>query len=68
MSKKNIAMYLLAKEVGKKLAYKELIPSCIFNAMINFVSGGSKNRSEYESIVNFVFTNDLENKQILLDN
>ena len=68
MSKKNIAMYLLAKEVGKKLAHKELIPSCIINAMINFVSGGCKSRSEYESIVNFVFTNDLENKQILLDN
>ena len=68
MSKKNIAMYLLAKEVGKKLAHKELIPSCIFNAMIIFVSGGCKSRSEYESIVNFVFTNDLENKQILLDN
>ena len=68
MSKKNIAMYLLAKEVGKKLAYKELIPSCIFNAMINFVSGGCKSRNEYESIVNFVFANDLENKKILLDN
>ena len=68
MSKKNIAMYLLAKEVGKKLAHKELIPSCIFNAMINFVSGGCKNISEYELIVNFIFSNDLENKQILLNN
>ena len=68
MSKKNIAMYLLSMEIGKKLMHKELIPSCIFNAMINFVSGGCKNRSEYESIVNFVFTNDLENKQNLLDN
>ena len=68
MSKKNIAMYLLSMEIGKKLMHKELIPSCIFDAMINFVSGGCKNSSEYESIVNFVFTNDLENKQILLDN
>ena len=68
MSKKNIAMYLLSMEIGKKLMHKELIPSCIFNAMINFVSGGCKNRSEYESIVNFVFANDLENKQILLNN
>ena len=64
----NVAMYLLAKEVGKKLAHKELIPSCIFDAMINFVSGGCKNRSEYELIVNFIFSNDLENKKILLDN
>ena len=68
MSKKNIAMYLLSMEIGKKLMHKELIPSCIFDAMINFVSGGCKNRSEYESIVNFVFANDLENKKILLDN
>ena len=68
MSNKNIAMYLLSMEIGKKLMHKELIPSCIFNAMINFVSGGCKSRSEYESIVNFVFANDLENKKILLDN
>ena len=68
MSKKNIAMYLLSMEIGKKLMHKELIPSCIFNAMINFVSGGCKNRSEYELIVNFIFSNDLENKKILLDN
>ena len=68
MSKKNIAMYLLSKEVGKKLTHKELIPSCIFNAMINFVSGGCKSRSEYESIVNFVFADDSENKTILLNN
>ena len=51
MSNKNIAMYLLSMEIGKKLAHKELIPSCIFNAMINFVSGGCKNRSEYEFTV-----------------
>ena len=68
MSNKNIAMYLLSMEIGKKLMHKELIPSCIFNAMINFVSGGCQSRSEYESIVNFVFANDLENKQILLNN
>ena len=68
MSNKNIAMYLLSKKIGKKLAHKELIPSCIFNAMINFVSGGCKNRSEYELIVNFIFADDLENKQILLNN
>ena len=68
MSKKNIAMYLLSMEIGKKLMHKEFIPSCIFDAMINFVSGGCKNRSEYESIVNFVFANDLDNKKILLDN
>ena len=68
MSNKNIAIYLLSKEVGKKLTHKELIPSCIFNAMINYVSGGCKSRSEYESLVNFVFANDSENKTILLNN
>ena len=68
MSNKNIAMYLLSKEIGKKLAHKELIPSHIFDAMVNFVSGGCKSRSEYESIVNFIFSNDLENKLILLNN
>lgn len=67
MSKKNIAMYLLSMEIGKKLTHKELIPSCIFDAMINFVSGGCKSRSEYEMIVNYILSNDYENRKILLN-
>ena len=67
MSKKNIAMYLLSMEIGKKLTHKELIPSCIFDAMINFVSGGCKSRSEYEMIVNYILSNDYEKRKILLN-
>ena len=52
-----IARYKLAEIIGDKLQYKELIPTCIFNATMNYLLNGCKSRSEYENMVIFYMNN-----------
>ena len=51
------AKYMLAERIGEKIQYKELIPTCIFNATINYLNNGCKSRSEYENMVIFYMKN-----------
>ena len=51
------AKYKLAEIIGEKIQYKELIPSCIFNATIDFLNNGCKSRGDYENMVIFYMDN-----------
>ena len=51
------ARYKLAEIIGEKIQYKELIPTCIFNATMNYLNNGCKSRSEYENMVIFYMNN-----------
>ena len=51
------AKYMLADRIGDKLQYKELLPSCIFNATMNYLNNGCKSRVEYENMVIFYMNN-----------
>ena len=51
------ARYKLAEIIGDKLQYKELIPSCIFNATMDYLNNGCKSRSDYENMVIFYMNN-----------
>ena len=51
------ARYKLAEIIGDKLQYKELIPTCIFNATMNYLNNGCKSRAEYENMVIFYMNN-----------
>ena len=51
------ARYKLVEIIGYKLQYKELIPTCIFNATMNYLKSGCKSRSEYENLVIFYMNN-----------
>ena len=51
------ARFKLAEIIGDKLQYKELIPTCIFNATMNYLNNGCKSRPEYENIVIFYMNN-----------
>ena len=51
------ARYKLAEIIGEKLQYKELIPTCIFNATMDYLNDGCKSRSEYENMVIFYMNN-----------
>ena len=51
------ARYKLAEIIGEKLQYKELIPTCIFNATMNYLNNGCSSRSEYENMVIFYMKN-----------
>ena len=51
------AKYMLAERIGEKIQYKELIPTCIFNATINYLNNGCKSRPEYENMVIFYMNN-----------
>ena len=61
MSSKEIdlltARFKLAEIIGDKLQYKELIPTCIFNATMNYLNNGCKSRAEYENMVIFYMNN-----------
>ena len=51
------AKYMLADRIGEKIQYKELIPSCIFNATMDYLNNGCKTRSDYENMVIFYMDN-----------
>ena len=61
-----IARYNLAETIGELLQYKELIPSCIYNATMNYIGNGCKSRSEYESIVIY-YVNNIYYRNLLLE-
>ena len=51
------ARYKLIEIIGDKLQHKELIPTCIFNATMNYLNNGCKSRAEYENLVIFYMDN-----------
>ena len=51
------AKFMLADRIGEKIQYKELIPTCIFNATMDYLNKGCKSRSEYENMVIFYMDN-----------
>ena len=51
------AKYKLAESIGEKIQFKELLPSCIFNATMNYLNNGCKSRAEYENMVIFYMKN-----------
>ena len=51
------AKYKLAEIIGEKIQYKELLPTCIFNATIGYLNNGCKSRAEYENMVIFYMNN-----------
>ena len=51
------ARYKLVEIIGEKIQYKELIPSCIFNATMDYLNNGCKSRDEYENMVIFYMKN-----------
>ena len=51
------ARYKLSEIIGEKLQYKELIPTCIFNATMDYLNNGCKSRSEYENMIIFYMSN-----------
>ena len=60
------ARYKLAEIIGEKIQYKELIPTCIFNATIDYLNNGCKSRSEYENMVIF-YMNNIYYRNLLLE-
>ena len=60
------ARFKLAEIIGDKLQYKELIPSCIFNATMNYLNNGCNSRSEYENMVIF-YMNNIYYRNLLLE-
>ena len=61
-----IARYKLVEIIGEILQYKELIPTCIFNATMNYLNNGCKSRSEYENMVIF-YMNNIYYRDLLLE-
>ena len=51
------ARYKLVEIIGDKLQYKELIPTCIFNATMNYLNNGCSSRAEYENMVIYYMNN-----------
>ena len=51
------ARYKLAERIGEKIQHKELIPSCIFNASMDYLNNGCKSRGAYENLVIFYMDN-----------
>ena len=60
------AKYKLAEIIGEKIQYKELIPTCIFNATMNYLNNGCKSRVEYENMVIF-YVNNIYYRNLLLE-
>ena len=61
------ARYKLVEIIGEKLQYKELIPSCIFNATMNYLNNGCNSRAEYENMVIFYMDNTYYRNLLLED-
>ena len=51
------ARYKLVEIIGEKIQYKELIPTCIFNATMDYLNNGCKSRADYENMVIFYMIN-----------
>ena len=51
------ARYKLAEIIGEKIQYKELIPTCIFNATMDYLNNGCKSRVEYENMIIYYMNN-----------
>ena len=51
------ARYKLVESIGEKIQYKELIPTCIFNAAMDYLNNGCKSRADYENMVIFFMDN-----------
>ena len=51
------ARYKLVETIGEKLQHKELLPTCIFNATMDYLHNGCKSRSQYENMVIFYMNN-----------
>ena len=51
------ARFKLAEIIGEKLQYKELLPTCIFNATMDYLNNGCKSRADYENMVIFYMNN-----------
>ena len=60
------AKYKLAEIIGEKIQYKELIPTCIFTATMNYLNNGCKSRSEYENMIIF-YMNNIYYRNLLLE-
>ena len=60
------AKYMLVEIIGEKLQYKELLPTCIFNATMNYLNNGCKSRAEYENLVIF-YMNNIYYRNLLLE-
>ena len=60
------ARFKLAEIIGDKLQYKELLPSCIFNATMDYLHNGCKSRAEYENMVIF-YMNNIYYRNLLLE-
>ena len=60
------AKYMLVEKIGDKLQYKELLPTCVFNATMNYLNNGCKSRAEYENMVIF-YMNNIYYRNLLLE-
>ena len=60
------AKYMLAEIIGEKLQYKELLPTCVFNATMNYLHNGCKSRAEYENMVIY-YMNNIYYRNLLLE-
>ena len=60
------ARYKLAEIIGEKLQYKELIPTCVFNATMDYLNNGCKSRADYENMVIF-YMNNIYYRNLLLE-
>ena len=60
------ARYKLVEIIGDKLQHKELIPTCIFNATMDYLNNGCKSRAEYENMVIF-YMNNIYYRNLLLE-
>ena len=60
------AKYMLVEIIGAKLQYKELLPTSIFNATMNYIHNGCKSWTEYENMVIF-YMNNIYYRNLLLE-
>ena len=60
------ARYKLVEIIGEKILYKDLIPSCIFNATMDYLNNGCKSRADYENMVIF-YMNNIYYRNLLLE-
>ena len=51
------ARYKLVEIIGEKIQYKDLIPTCIFNATMDYLNNGCKSRADYDNIVIYYMNN-----------
>ena len=59
------ARFKLVERIGEKIQYKELIPTCIFNATMDYLNNGCKSRADYENMVIFYMNNNFYRNLLL---